>query len=357
MTDQKGTGGSKIKTVQIDGGRRNFLTTAGAAAAGGLIGGSLMRSVAWAASHSDMVAAAQAEGKVMLYTGSAEPLIIALGEAFSAEYGIQVEYQRVNSGAIAQRFTAESEAGQNIADVLVAGDPLLFKAFRDKGWLADLDEAEVPSAANYGAEFKTDYSVVSSINPHTMGVNTQLVSDLPTSWQDMLRPELKGKMITVDLRSIGLVAFGAFDMMMTTYGEDFLRELGQQDWLIGSGGPASIQQVAAGGASLFFPCSTTQAFSVIEKGAPVEAVIPEGEPYTGVISPVSISATAPHPNAARLLTDFILSEKGQSLINADVVSPIGAPGTQELRPGFVPPNMDSAEANREKIVELILPGK
>ncbi|WP_138471217.1 ABC transporter substrate-binding protein [Poseidonocella sp. HB161398] len=332
--------------------RRGFLQTTGLAAASAMVGGFSIRTGAWAQDSDDPVAAAQAEGKVMLYTGSAEPLVIALGEAFKEEYGIQLEYQRLNSSKVAARYTAESEAGQAVADVMVAGDPLLFEAFHKKGWIADLDPAHVPGLDAWPEAFKNSYSAVISINPHTMGTNTAMVKDLPAEWEDMLRPELKGRLITVDLRSVGLVAFGSYDMLLRTKGEEFLRELGRQEFQLGSGGPASIQQVAAGGASLFFPCSTTQAYSVINKGAPVQAIIPD-DTYSGVVSPFAVSAKAPNPNAARLLCSFMMSEKGQQILNAETASPNGTPGTAELKPGFVEPDMESAEEHRDKIIELM----
>lgn len=333
--------------------RRDFLRTTGLATAGGLIAGASLRTGAWAQSSSDLIAAAQAEGKVVMYTGSAEPLVIELGEAFKKEYGIQLEYQRLNSSKVASRFTAETEAGQSVADVLVAGDPLLIDAFHAKGWIADLDPAEMQGLADWPAEFKNGHSAIISLNPHTMGTNTAIVKDLPTKWEDMLRPDLKGKLITVDLRSVGLVAFGAFDMLLREKGEDFIKALGEQEFQLGSGGPASVQQVAAGAAAMFFPCSTTQAYSMIDQGAPIEAVIPADEPYTGVATPFAISSKSEQPNAARLLCAFMLSEQGQQILNKQTVSPNSTPGTAELKPGFVMPDMESAEENRLKIIELM----
>lgn len=333
--------------------RRLFLQSTGLAA-GGLLGiSSGLRSAAWAQSSSDLLAAAKAEGKVVLYTGSSEPIIIALGEAFQAEYGIQLEYQRLNSSDIGARYAAEAAAGRTIADVVMAGDALLFEEFHSRNWLADLDPAEIAGLDAWPADLRNDYSAVISINAQTMGINTDQVPDAPTKWEDMLKPEFKGRIITQDLTQVGLVAFAAYDMILTNYGEDFLRAFGQQELILGSGGPASIQQVAAGGAALFFPCSTSQAFSMINQGAPVAAVLPVDQPYTGVVTPFGISKDAPNPNAARLLGSFLLSEKGQQILNTETVSPNNTPGTAALAPGFVTPDMVSAAANKDKIISLL----
>ncbi|RDW12926.1 ABC transporter substrate-binding protein [Paracoccus thiocyanatus] len=333
--------------------RRGFMASAGLAALGTTAAGMSLRAGAWAQSTDDLVAAAQKEGKVVLYTGSAEPLVIALADAFREEYGIQMEYQRLNSSKIASRYTAEAEAGQAIADVMIVGDQLLVDAFHQRGWLADLDPASVPGLADWPAEFKNPHSAVVTLNPHTMATNTALVPDLPKKWEDMLRPEFTGQIITVDLRSVGIVAFGAYDLLLREKGEDFLRQLGAMKVQLGSSGPAAVQQVAAGAAKLFFPCSTSQAFSMIQQGAPIEAVLPEAESYTGVVSPAAISAKAPNPNAARLFLSFLMTEKGQQILNAETVSPINAPGTPELKPGFIMPDLESSEANKQKIIELM----
>jgi len=333
--------------------RRGLLASAGMAAIGTMVAGMSLRAAAWAQGSDDLVAAAQKEGKVVLYTGSAEPLVIALGEAFRKEYGIQLEYQRLNSSKIASRYTAEAEAGQTIADVLVAGDQILIDAFQQKGWIADLDPAQVPGLAEWPAEFRTAHSTVISINPHTMATNTSLVQELPKKWEDMLRPEFAGQIVTVDLRSVGLVAFGAYDLLLRERGEDFLRELGKQKLQLGSSGPASVQQVAAGAAKIFYPCSVSQAQSMIQQGAPIAAVLPEGESYTGVVSPAAVSAKAPNPNAARLFVGFMMSEAGQKILNTETVSPVNTPGTAPLQPGFVMPDLASAEANQKKIIELL----
>lgn len=333
--------------------RRGFMASAGLATLGTVAAGMSLRSAAWAQASSDLVAAAQKEGKVVLYTGSAEPLVIALAEAFRQEYDIQLEYQRLNSSKIASRFTAESEAGQNIADVMVVGDQLLVDAFHQRGWIADLDPAMVPGLAEWPAEFKNAHSAVVTINPHTMATNTALVTDLPKTWEDMLRPEFAGQIMTIDLRSVGLVAFGAYDLLLREKGEDFLRQLGAQKLQLGSSGPAAVQQVAAGAAKIFFPCSTSQAFSMIQQGAPMEAVLPEGQNYTGVVSPAAIAKNAPNPNAARLFLSFLMTEKGQQILNTETVSPVNAPGTPALKPGFVMPDLASAEANKDKIIQLL----
>ena len=49
-----------------------------------------------------------------------------------------------------------------------------------------------------------------------------------------------------------------------------------------------------------------------KKGAPVDWI--KMEPATGTLSVISIHKSAPHPNAAKLLVDFIISKEGQQVL-------------------------------------------
>jgi len=51
-----------------------------------------------------------------------------------------------------------------------------------------------------------------------------------------------------------------------------------------------------------------------EKGAPVEWVAID--PIVSNIHPIAVCARAPHPNAARLFVDFVLSREGAEMISS-----------------------------------------
>lgn len=75
-------------------------------------------------------------------------------------------------------------------------------------------------------------------------------------------------------------------------------------------------------------------YSLIEEGAPIDDATPD--PVTGWGSMLSITREAPHPNAARLFTSFILSRPGQDVLSKDVAaSPLGSlPGALPLAEHF-----------------------
>ncbi len=299
----------------------------------------------------DLVDAAKAEGTVTLYTSSEQSIVDNLTSALQDKYGITLQAQRLNSSQLAQRYSAEASVKNVVADVIVTGDATLADQFGGEGWLQDI--REVPGTDQWPSEFTTDKSVVLSINPYSMGINTSLIPNKPTDWKFLLDPSLKGQLITLDLKNVGLVAFAAWDLLLKTEGEDFLRQLNQQDLRLYDSGPSAVQQLAAGSGSLYFPASLTQAASMTSQGAPVEGVLPTDAPITGAETPAFLSTDAPHPNAAKLLINFMMSPDGQKILNQVASSPNGTPGTPAVPANYQRPDLASAAADKDQIIQLL----
>ncbi len=300
-----------------------------------------------------LAGAAKSEGKLVLYTGSEESIVVSLGKAFQQRYGVALEYQRMNSGEIAARYTAEAQAGRTVADLIMTGDYELFQMFGEKGWLSNVDSGAVPGLEAWPAEFKDARTAIVSIVPYTIAINTDQISADPKDWQFLIGPQAKGGLVTLDAKRVNLVAIAAWDLMLKQYGDDFLRKVAQQQPRLVDSAPSAVQQLASGGAKAYFPCSRTQAQSMISQGAPIRAVLPANVPYTGVMTQVGMSANAAHPNAARLFIGFLLSAEGQKLLNVVASSPVGSPGAPPLAPGFVRPDFASTAANKAKIIQLL----
>jgi iron(III) transport system substrate-binding protein len=300
-----------------------------------------------------LAAAAQKEGKLLFYTGMEETVVVALGKAFKEAFGVALEYQRLNSGEVAARYSAEASAGHTAADVVLTGDLGLFHGFADKGWFAKLDPASVPGLAEWPAEYKDEYAPIVTIEPQMLAINTQLVTTTPTDWTFLLDPQLKGAIITTDLKKVGMSAFDFWDLLLKAYGDEFLRKVGQQQLRLFDSGASGVQQLAAGAGKVFCPCPATFAQAMADQGAPIKGILPDGKPCTGMTSPAAVSAQAPHPNAARLFVSFLLSPDGQKILNKVAASPNNTPGSLPIPKGFVKPDVQSATANRSKIMALL----
>ena len=87
--------------------------------------------------------------------------------------------------------------------------------------------------------------------------------------------------------------------------------------------------------------------------APLDDVIPT--PSSGLESMLAIFSKAKHPNAARLLSDFILSRPGQEVLSKDTAaSPLGdIPGALPLPTGFQRAKIKEAIARAPQLLQLL----
>ncbi len=111
-------------------------------------------------------------------------------------------------------------------------------------------------------------------------------------------------------------AGGFIGTVLTEMGEEkgraFLRELGKQRIANLRGSAREVlDQTIAGEYSLALQIFNHHAVISAKKGAPVDWIAME--PATVTLSTLSVLAKAPHPNAAKLLMDFIISREGQEV--------------------------------------------
>ena len=76
-----------------------------------------------------MIAAAQAEGALMVYHTSPMPIIESTFRAFEKKYGIKVQNYHATGNPLTVRFSSEAAAGQMIADVIYASDTTSYLRF------------------------------------------------------------------------------------------------------------------------------------------------------------------------------------------------------------------------------------
>jgi len=139
--------------------------------------------------------------------------------------------------------------------------------------------------------------------------NTRLVKaeEAPKSLADLLDPKWKGKILSDDMRALG---GGAVFFMVTTqkFGKEFHEKLAEQQPHMNRDLRGNYPRIARGEYPIYVPYTLPDILEL--KGLPVKAVLPpEGQPYVRFDG--AIFKGAPHPNAARLFLDFLLSDEGQ----------------------------------------------
>jgi len=295
----------------------------------------------------DLVDAAKSEGALTVYTNVDPSLVQKLGDAFSAAYGVTVDIQRQASSALAQRFMAENDTNNTIADVYYSTD----RAFHDDSYEKNLFTSveDVPGYAGWPEEAKSPNALTIGYNPYSLVWNTDLVPEGLSSWEDLVDPKYEGQVILTDPRS-SVTSNQFYKMLHDLYGDDYLRKLGAHATYSQSAVPG-IQQVAAGAQAIYAPGIHQVVTGLVASGAPLDESFPEPSISSNNIA--SIVTAAPHPNAAKLFLAFLLTNEAQAINNFDGFSPVdGIPNTRDM-PQIVDIDPKEAVSASQKIYELL----
>ncbi len=136
---------------------------------------------------------------LVIYTARNERLNKIVIDGFREETGLNIEVITGNSGEVLQRVKAEVDSGKVTVDVHWAADETMLSANRDlfEVYVSTENDAMMPMFQNDGNNpFNAAFA-----EPNVMIVNTKMLEELGVtveSYADLLKPELKGKIITAD---------------------------------------------------------------------------------------------------------------------------------------------------------------
>ena len=313
------------------------------------------------ASDSDLKAlidAAKSEGSLLVYGSWADGPLQEMVKAFGAEYGINASFVRLNSAGMAQRAQAEFDANAVQADILWASDSVFFKHAATQGITIPLEDAEIPSLANVPVEYRIDdNTVVSAVGSGVAIYNTDLISDPPTEWADLLDPALKGKIVMVDPRT-SATYLNTWNAVYEDpkLGPKFLEAFAAQGYAqVADSSVSGAQLVAAGEGVIAVPLVQNVVKTLTDQGAPVDSWT-FANPSPALFMYIAATAGSQHPNAAKLFVNWVMTEKGSTVVNRAgmMSSPLGdLPGVSPMSAGTVPPNDAAAKANASKILKLL----
>jgi iron(III) transport system substrate-binding protein len=299
---------------------------------------------------------AQQEGQLTWYNQFVPDNEAQIVQAFTDTFpGIQLNTLRLTGAEASQRFAAESDAGAATADVLTQTQQGFAGEALSKGWAIELTPEEVPTLEDIDEQFVQEAQVVNAIAPVRLAINSDLVDEAPTSWENLLDEEYKGQIILVDPRSI-LAWMTQFDVLRQEYGIEYLEGLAAQDYrLVESAVPGS-QSLAAGEAKALIPSLDSVSNPLISQGAPIESVVLS--PTTGVENASLINAKAQHPAAARLFVAWLCTPAGQEAVNGNGfgASPLvdtDIEGALELGDDYKSPDQASALQHTAEITQAL----
>src|SRR5438045_3609405 len=277
-----------------------------------------------------MVAAAVKEGKVVWYTSVDVKVAEIIAKTFRADYpGIEVEVERSGSERVFQRINQEYQSGIKNVDVVNSSDASHFIYWKQQKWLA---AHTPPDVKRYAAQFKDPegYYATWRATLSVMGYNTNLVAekDAPGGYADLLDPKWKGKLVKSHPGYSGTSLTGTF-AIVKLLGWDYLEKLAKQGVQQLQSTTATPKSIASGERVVMVDGNEYNMFIEIDAKSPVKIIYPkEGTPF--VTSPSAIFAEAPHPNAARVLENFLFTTKIQQLT-------VNEGGTRSVHPDVKEP--------------------
>jgi len=267
------------------------------------------------AADTALIEAAKKEGQVVWYTTLiVNQIIRPLKDAFEKKYpGVQLQYTRADDLVTSAKILAEGKAGRVQADVFDGIANML--PLKEAGMVVPF---RAPNAADYPDDLKDKDGFWTAVIMYvfTPGINTTLVPKeaAPKTYQDLLDPKYKGKMAWNGSSSAG--AYGFIGNILTSMGQDrgmaYLRALAKQNVVNVEGSSrAVLDQVIAGEYWINLMAFNHHTVISARKGAPSDWL--KIEPAPVMLDAVGLLKDAPHPNAARLLLEFLLSEDGQKV--------------------------------------------
>ncbi|GAF44712.1 ABC transporter substrate-binding protein [Rhodococcus wratislaviensis] len=258
----------------------------------------------------EVIDKAKEEGSVTYYSGQATDNLQNSAAAFESAYGIKVDIVRDNDANLQTKLAAEASTGNQVADLVAsAAKPWVAERLAERYFSPATGPAF--SAPEFdSAKFLSDGTIFySSAAVLTYGWNTDRVQDGLSGYEDLLDPSLAGGKIGVILPiSAAIVDF--YDYLGETVSPDFVQKLAAQQPRTYTGAQAIAQALTSGeiAAAVYTLPLTTEK----KAGAPVDSGL--ASPVFGAPFYTGVTAKAPHPNAAQLFANFLVTKAGQDAI-------------------------------------------
>jgi ABC-type Fe3+ transport system substrate-binding protein len=294
----------------------------------GSAGSAAVSKPAWQLEWEKTVAAAEREGQFTPYIFDGGPVTVETMQAFERAYPkIRVNQLRGRGNDLGPRLMAERRAGKYLADIFTGGKgtayatlyvgkvldpikPLLIlpevldetKWWQGKHKYVDPEGKYIFAFIGNGGGVNINYNK-SQVNPKEF-----------KSYWDLLKPKWKGKIVATDPRTRGMDTPVLFFYYHPKLGPEFIRRLyGGMEVAISRDYRQPVDWLAVGKFSLCIPCVSDAIDNAMKQGLAVGQIfnLNEGGTLTSSGGTLSVLNQAPHPNAAKVFINWLLSREGQ----------------------------------------------
>ena len=292
-----------------------------------------------------MQAVARKEGSLTWYTAQLDTETAeAFGRAFTTAHpGIAVEVIRTTGQVAFQRLMMDLKNSTPHCDVFSATDIAHMPILRERNALLPFTpENFAGMRPQFKAQSEAGWYYPTNAGRWDLVRNRDKVTPeaAPKTWTDLLDPRWKGQVSVAHPAFSGGAGVWAL-AVKKAHGWAFFEALAKNDPRIGRSTQDTVTLLTAA-ECLVGPTWAPGAYRAIDKGAPILL----DQPADGVVLmtfPSAIPAGAPHPNAAKLFMEWMLSEDYSRLIAAQGSEPIHA---------GVPPRADEPPLDQQKVLTL-----
>ncbi len=252
-----------------------------------------------------LIAGAQAEGVVSVYSTVTVDDMVLLSTAFEEKYDVKVELWRGNTSGILQRATTEARAGRFSVDVIEAASSEMESIARE-GLFKEIS-LPVYSELMEGAYVEGRPWVATRLIIFAAGYNTDLVSEaeLPRSYHDLLDPKWRGR-IGIEATDFNLF-MSITDALGGEEGLQLFRDIqATNGFSVRIGHSLLGNLVISGEVPLGINLYRHFLEPAKRAGAPIDYVYID--PAMAVPSGAAVAMRAPHPYAAILYMEFLLTD-------------------------------------------------
>ncbi|EGF32129.1 ABC-type Fe3+ transport system, periplasmic component [Oxalobacteraceae bacterium IMCC9480] len=271
------------------------------------------------ADYQKIIDGAKKEGKVVIYSATDSKAAAFLVKDFNALYpGISVEYNDMNSTEVYNRFISEVAAGGTTADVMWSSAMDLQMKLASEGYALKYRSVEVSKIPAWAVWDDTAYGT--TFEPAAIVYNKRLVDakEVPQTHADFAKlitqPKFKDKVTTYDIEKSGLgFMFMTQDAKENAQFAALEAGFGVAKVRVQSSTGTMLERISSGENLLGYNMLGSYALVRAKTDPSIGVVLPKD--YTLILSRVQfINKAAKNINAAKLWTDYLLSQRGQTVV-------------------------------------------
>jgi iron(III) transport system substrate-binding protein len=309
-----------------------------------------------AMSTDQLAAAAAKEGSVTWYTTFADSDVQPMVAAFNKIYpNVKVNPLRLSADQIPARIITEQRGHQYSADVVSGDSPQVAQLLQAHALqpYTPKDLPPLPSGLSMPKGYEGIVYLVTTVVAYNPTVVKQKNLPVPMSWDDLTKPAWTGQF------SIDPGAVNWYDSLIKQMGHDkalaLLTALANNKPVFVSSHTQAITDVEAGEPAAAATAYGYKSAKEIKKN-PNNLAFTNSNPLPASLTLIDVVRNSPHPAAARLFDDWIVSQSGQQTvaditnhtsIRNDVKNDSTVWDESKWPPAWGDPNLPSAQYNQE----------